>query len=88
MDTLRQVLKPLTPATATKVLRRCGTVLDLAKASGHVVTNAARDLSATRRGLSNGKKKHRKALPWRDVPALESQVSGFADRNGFPLSRE
>ena len=85
VDTLRQVMKPLTPATAKKVLRRCGTVLDLAKASGHVVTNAARDLTATRRGLSTGSKQHRKALPWREVPAFYAKLTALGTPEALAL---
>ena len=85
VDTLRQVMKPLTPATARKVLRRCGTALALAKAEGHVVTNAARDLTATRRGLNGHTKQHRAALPWRDVPAFHVKLAALGTPEALAL---
>ena len=85
VDTLRQVMKPLTPATAKKVLRRCGTALALAKAEGHVVTNAARDLTATRRGLNGHAKQHRAALPWRDVPAFYARLAALGTPEALAL---
>ena len=76
VDMLRQALLPLSLPTAQKTLRRCGTVLDTAKADGYVTTNVARDLGATWRGLSsNGNgKAHRPALPWREVPAFYAKL--------------
>jgi len=70
VDTLRSVLHPLAPTTASKVLRRCGTVFDWAVAGGHRPDNPVRTLRATWRGLSNGEKSHRKTLPYPELPAF------------------
>lgn len=74
VSALRQVLAPLAPATADKVLRRAGAVLDLAQAEGHVASNVARELSRTRRGRPRGERKHRKALPYAELPAFYSRL--------------
>ena len=71
VGTLRQVIAPLKPATASKVLRRAGTVFDWAVAGEHRADNPARTLRATWRGLGNGHaKQHRKAIPWAGLPAF------------------
>lgn len=75
VGTLRQVVAPLTPATASKVLRRTGTVFDWAVAGEHRADNPARTLRATWRGLGNGHgKQHRKAIPWADLPAFYAKL--------------
>ena len=74
VDHLREVLKPLKAATADKVLRRCGTVFDWSIAGGHRHDNPARTLRATWRGLSNGERQHRKAIPWAEVPAFYTRL--------------
>lgn len=74
VDTLREALAPLARPTASKVLRRAGTVFDWAVAGGHRLDNPARTLRATWRGLSNGETKHRRALPYGDVPAFYAKL--------------
>ena len=69
-DHLRDALAQLPAATATKVLRRTGTVLAWAKTGGHVAGNVARDLTEFRRGLNGRKAEPRKALPYTELPAF------------------
>ena len=70
-DHLRDALAKVPAATRKKVLRRTGTVLAWAKTGGHVAGNVARDLTESLRGLNgHGPKKHRKALPYPELPAF------------------
>ena len=70
-DHLRDALAKVPAATRKKVLRRTGTVLAWAKTGGHVTVNVARDLTESLRGLNgHGPKRHRKALPYPELPAF------------------
>lgn len=70
-DHLRDALAKVSAATRKKVLRRTGTVLAWAKTGGHVAVNVARDLTESLRGLNgHGPKRHRKALPYPELPAF------------------
>ena len=86
VDTLREALKPLARPTASKVLKRCGTVFDWAVAGQHRADNPARTLRATWRGLSSGEKSHRRALPWREVPAFYRRLRGRGDAAALGLA--
>jgi len=78
VDHLREVLARLAPATAEKVLRRTGTVLQWAKAGGHCTSNVARDLAESRRGLKGRKAEPRKALPYPELPAFYARLRAHA----------
>ena len=82
---LRNVLEPLAPATADKVLRRCGAVFDQVVADGHRPDNPAKTLRRAWRGLSKRQKQHRAALPWRDVPAFYARVLALGTPEALAL---
>ena len=86
VDTLRQVLAPLARPTASKVLTRAGTVLDWAKAGGHVTSNVARDLRATWRGLNEVAPEHRASLEWREVPVFYRRLRERGDAAALGLA--
>lgn len=76
VDHLRACMDRLNPVTRDKVLRRCATVFAFAEA-GELLRNGnpARKLRASWAGLKRPEPKHRKALPWREVPAFYARLT-------------
>ena len=74
---VRKILAPLTPASAQKILRRLNTVFEWA-AAGRLIgesDNPARAVRKTWAGLKREAPVHRKAMPWREVPAFFQRLT-------------